>query len=105
MEKRRFLYYNLRNIDKNKNDLIYNYIINNSIDYNENSNGLLLNLSIISEEHINKLYDLYNLKENKIIYDLSKFKTQDKKNTKEKKKKQYKKYECDKLEKLILNYS
>lgn len=105
MEKRRFLYYNLKNIDKNKNDLIYNYIINNSIDYNENSNGLLLNLSIISEEHINKLYDLYNLKEKKVIYDLSKFETQDKKNTKEKKKKQYKKYECDKLEKLILNYS
>lgn len=105
MEKRRFLYYNLINIDKNKNDLIYNYIINNSIDYNENSNGLLLNLSIISEEHINKLYDLYNLKENKVSYDLSKFKTQDKKNIKEKKKKQYKKYECDKLEKLILNYS
>ncbi len=105
MEKRRFLYYNLRNIDKNKNDLIYNYIINNSIDYNENSNGLLLNLSIISEEHINKLYDLYNLKENKVSYDISKFKTREKKNTKEKKKKQYKKYECDKLEKLILNYS
>ena len=29
MEKRKYLYYHLKDIDKNKNDLVYNYIIDN----------------------------------------------------------------------------
>lgn len=104
MEKRRFLYYNLKDMDKNKNNLIYKYIIDNKIEHNENNNGLLLNLSIISEEHINELYRLYNLKGNKIDYDLTKFKII----KKEQKKpiiKKYKKYEASRLEKMILSYS
>ena len=104
MEKRKYLYYHLKDVDKNKNDLIYNYIIDNCIDHNENSNGLLLNLSILEENHIDELYKLYNLKEKKIDYDLSKFQTV-KPEKKKIKKKIYKKYECDKLEKLILDYS
>ena len=63
MEKRKYLYYHLKDIDKNKNNLIYNYIIDNKIDHNENNNGLLLNLSQLSEDHIDELYKLYNLKE------------------------------------------
>ena len=27
MEKRKYLYYHLKDIDKNKNNLVYNYII------------------------------------------------------------------------------
>lgn len=104
MEKRKYLYYHLKDIDKNKNNLIYNYIIDNCIEHNENSNGLLLNLSQLSDIHIDELYKLYNLKENNIDYDFSQF--QNIKSEKKKvKKKIYKKYECNKLEKLILSYS
>lgn len=104
MEKKRLLYYNLKTIDKHKNDIIYKYIIDNEIECNENKNGLLLNLSILSEDRIDELNNLYNLKENKINYDISKFIIVPKKK-KEKVKKKYKRYECDRLEKMILSYS
>ena len=104
MEKRKYLYYHLKDIDKNKNNLIYNYIIDNKIDHNENKNGLLLNLSQLSEDHINELYKLYNLKEKNIDYDFSQFQNV-KPEKKVEKKKFYKKYELNKLEKLILSYS
>jgi hypothetical protein len=104
MEKRKFLYYHLREVDKIKNNLIYNYINDNKIECNENSNGLLLNLSQLSDNHIDELYNLYNLKENKINYDFSKFKIIQK-NEKKTKKKIYKKYDLNNLEKLILAYS
>lgn len=102
MEKRKFLYYNINNTESSKINLIYDYIIQNNIKYNENSNGLLLNLSVIDDIHIDKIYDLYNLKNNQVVYDLSKFKPTKKKKIIEKK---YKKYELNKLEKIILSYS
>ena len=104
MEKRKYLYYHLKDIDKNKNNLIYNYIIDNLIEHNENKNGLLLNLSQLSDDHIDELYKLYNLKEKNIDYDFSQFQNV-KPEKKKVKKKIYKKYECDKLEKMILSYS
>lgn len=104
MEKRKYLYYHLKDIDKNKNNLIYNYIIDNKIDHNENNNGLLLNLSQLSEDHINELYKLYNLKEKNIDYDFSQFQNV-KPEKKVEKKKIYKKYELNEFEKLILSYS
>lgn len=104
MEKRKYLYYHLKDIDKNKNNLIYNYIIDNLIEHNENKNGLLLNLSQLSDDHIDELYKLYNLKEKNIDYDFSQFQTM-KPEKKKEKKKIYKKYECNKLEKMILSYS
>ena len=104
MEKRKYLYYHLKDIDKNKNNLIYNYIIDNLIEHNENKNGLLLNLSQLSGDHIDELYKLYNLKEKNIDYDFSQFQNV-KPEKKKVKKKIYKKYECDKLEKMILSYS
>jgi len=104
MEKRKYLYYHLKDIDKNKNNLIYNYIIDNKIDHNENNNGLLLNLSQLSEDHINELYKLYNLKEKNIDYDFSQFQNV-KPEKKVEEKKIYKKYELNEFEKLILSYS
>ena len=104
MEKRKYLYYHLKDIDKNKNNLVYNYIIDNCIDHNENKNGLLLNLSQLSDIHIDELYKLYNLKEKNIDYDLSQFQNI-KPEKKKEKKKIYKKYELGKLEKMILSYS
>ena len=104
MEKRKYLYYHLKDIDKNKNNLIYNYIIDNKIDHNENNNGLLLNLSQLSDIHIDELFKLYNLKEKNIDYDFSQFQNV-KPEKKKEKKKIYKKYELNKLEKLILPYS
>lgn len=104
MEKRKYLYYHLKDMDKNKNNLIYNYIIDNCIEHNENNNGLLLNLSQISDVHIDELYKLYNLKEKNIDYDFSQFQNI-KPEKKKVEKKIYKKYECNKLEKMILSYS
>ena len=104
MEKRKILYYHLKDIDKNKNNLIYNYIIDNKIDHNENNNGLLLNLSQLSDIHIDELYKLYNLKEKNIDYDFSQFQNV-KPEKKVEKKKIYKKYELNEFEKLILSYS
>ena len=104
MEKRKYLYYHLKDIDKNKNNLIYNYIIDNKIEHNENKNGLLLNLSQLSDDHIDELYKLYNLKEKNIDYDFTQFQSI-KPEKKAKEKKIYKRYECNKLEKLILAYS
>lgn len=104
MEKRRFLYYNLKDINKNKTKLIYNYIIDNNIEYNKNNNGLLLNLSQLSDYHIDELYKLYNLKEKNIDYDFSQFQNL-KPEKKKEKKKIYKRYECNKLEQMILAYS
>jgi len=104
MEKRKFLYYNLNNVDNNKLSIIYDYIQNN-IDHNENHNGLLINLSKLDDIHINKLYDLYNLKENKINYDLYQFKDISKLKKKKINKKEYKDHTLNNIEKLILSYS
>ena len=102
MEKRKYLYFHLRDVNLKKNNLIYNYIVENIKDCTENSNGLLLNLSSLDDKHVNKLYDLYNLKEKEIDYDILKFEPIKKKKTEEK---IYKQYELNNLEKLILSYS
>lgn len=101
MEKRKYLYYNLNKIDKNKNNLIYNYIIDNEIDHGENNNCIILNLSTLSDNYIDEIYNLYNLKTHKIDYILP----PPKQNIIKKNKKIYPKYECSKLEKLIISYS
>ena len=105
MEKRKFLYYNLNETNNNKLNIIHDYIVNSDIHYNENQNGLLLNLSKVDDKHIDKLYDLYNLKENKIQYDLSHFKSKNQIKKKQKIKIKYKNYNLTNLEKLILSYS
>ena len=101
MEKRKYLYYNLNKTDKNKSNLIYNYIINNNIECGENNNCIILNLSTLSDNYINEIYNLYNLKTHKIDYILP----LPKQNIIKKNKKIYKKHVCDKLEKMILSYS
>ena len=105
MEKRKFLYYNLNNVENNKLNIIYNYISTSDIDHNENQNGLLINLSKLDDIHIDKLYDLYNLKENKIDYDLSYFTNSNQRKTKKIEKKKYKDHNLTNLEKLLLSYS
>ena len=61
MDKRKFLYYNLHKIENNKLNVLSDYIDKNKIQYNENSNGILLNLSKLDDKHIQFCYDLYNL--------------------------------------------
>tara|TARA_B100000123_G_C25677498_1_gene404812 strand:+ start:164 stop:481 length:318 start_codon:yes stop_codon:yes gene_type:complete len=105
MDKKKFLYYNLNKLNNDKLNIIENYIKKNDIEYKENSNGYLLNISQLENKHIDFLYDLYNLKENKINHiDIDKFNITGnvKKNIKKEK---YIKYECSNLEKLILSYS
>ena len=105
MEKRKFLYYNLKDIEKNKNNIIYNYIIDNCIEHSKNSNGLLINLSILPDNHINELYDIYNIKEKTIDYNLPEINIKIKKQEQVEKIKKYKNYQLNKLEKMILSYS
>jgi hypothetical protein len=105
MEKRKYLYNHLKDVDINKNIIIYNYIVENICDYYENNNGLLLNLSTLQNIHIDKIYDLYNMKETKINYCHP---SQYLKNTVEKVESKsiiYKKYDMNNLEKRILSYS
>lgn len=103
MDKKKFLYYNLNKLNNDKLNIIENYIKKNDIDYKENSNGYLLNISQLEDKHIDFLYDLYNLKENKVNHiDIDTLNINNKVN---KNKKKYIKYECTNLEKLILSYS
>ena len=103
MDKKKFLYYNLNKLNNDKLNIIENYIKKNDIDYKENSNGYLLNISQLEDKHIDFLYDLYNLKENKVNHiDIDTLNVNNKVN---KNKKKYIKYECTNLEKLILSYS
>tara|TARA_B110000495_G_C22974238_1_gene572072 strand:- start:867 stop:1187 length:321 start_codon:yes stop_codon:yes gene_type:complete len=105
MDKRKFLYYNLCNINVNKRLIIHNYINENEIEYSENSNGLLLNLSQLDSKHVDFLYDLYNL-ENKVNEnDFSHMTSQSKINKKLPESEVYKDYQLNPLEKLILSYS
>jgi len=107
MNKRKFLYYNLHNIENNKRIILHNYINEKQIDHSENSNGLLLNLSTISEEHIKFFYDLYNMENNYQVskYDQIPIPTP----TNDKRLKgppiNYPDYDLSALEKLILSYS
>ena len=45
MEKRKFLYYNLNKLNQDKINIIENYIKKNNLNFKENSNGFLINLS------------------------------------------------------------
>ena len=104
MDKRKFLYYNLYKIEKNKRILLINYIDKNEIEHSENSNGVLLNLSLLDDKHINFIYDLYNIENKYSNHNKIEIKmTQVKK--KEEKKSEYKDCELNSLEKLILSYS
>jgi|TARA_B110000285_G_scaffold12220_1_gene12131 hypothetical protein len=106
MDKRKFLYYNLYNIDLNKRILIYNYINENEIQHSENSNGLLLNLSQLDSKHVDFLYDLYNLENHVHENVFPNMASQTKKVNKPVPDSNiYKDYPLKPLEKLILSYS
>jgi hypothetical protein len=62
-EKRKFIYDNLKYINDKKNNIIYEYILNNNLKHSFNKNGLIINLSIITENDINNLYDIINKNE------------------------------------------
>jgi len=104
MDKRKFLYYNIHNIENNKRIILTNYIELNEIEHSVNSNGLLLNLSRLDDKHIDFLYDLYNLENKYPQYESVEVKPID--NNKAKKITViYKDYELNSLEKSILSYS
>jgi len=105
MDKRKFLYYNLCNIDKNKRVIIYKYINENEIQHSENSNGLLLNLSQLDSKHVDFLYNLYNLENQTHDSDFQNIVRQLKIKTPTPIAKVYKDYKLNALEKLILSYS
>ena len=106
MERRKFLYYNLHNIENSKRIILHNYINEHAICHSENSNGLLLNLSTLSETHIDFFYDLYNM-ENKYHenYDFQIYTPVKGKIVADEIIINYPDYDLSALEKLILSYS
>tara|TARA_B100000035_G_C20997550_1_gene553250 strand:- start:219 stop:536 length:318 start_codon:yes stop_codon:yes gene_type:complete len=103
MEKRKFLYYNLNKLNQDKINIIETYIKKNNLNFKENNNGFLINLSQMEEKHIDYIYDLYNIKEKNIRsenkIECEKLITQKEKNSKE----SYLKYNMNNLEKLIFS--
>ena len=61
--KRKYIYNNLKNLSESKNKIIYEYILNNKLKHSLNKNGLIINLSVISENDINHLYEIVNKNE------------------------------------------
>ena len=69
IEDKRLYIYNL--VAKYKDDEISNtilyYIRSNNISFSENKNGFFINLSLLEDEHINKIYNLIKILENEEI--------------------------------------
>ena len=103
MEKRKFLYYNLNKLNQDKINIIENYIKKNNLNFKENSNGFLINLSQMEDTHIDYIYDLYNIKEKNTILDKQVY--LEKKKKEKIKKESYLEYNMSPLEKLIFSFS
>lgn len=76
IEDKRLYIYNLvvRNRDDKINDTILYYIRSNNVSSSENKNGFFINLSLLEEDHINRIYNLIKILEdndemNEMIYD------------------------------------
>ena len=106
MEKRKFLYYNLNKLNQDKINIIENYIKKNNLNFKENSNGFLINLSQMEDIHIDYIYDLYNIKEKNIILDKKiNFEKKFKQKEKKEKEESYLEYNMNTLEKLMFSFS
>ena len=106
MEKRKFLYYNLNKLNQDKINIIENYIKKNNLNFKENSNGFLINLSQMEDTHIDYIYDLYNIKENNINLDKKiNFEKKFKQKGKKEKEESYLEYNMTTLEKLMFSFS
>ena len=104
MEKRKFLYYNLNKLNQDKINIIENYIKKNNLNFKENSNGFLINLSQMEDIHIDYIYDLYNIKEKNTLLDKQVYLEKTKKKEKIKKE-SYLEYNMSPLEKLMFSFS
>ena len=108
--KRKYIYNNLKNLSESKNNIIYEYILNNKLKHSLNKNGLIINLSVVSENDINNLYEIVNKNEiNKDLFisnDLELFENNIYKENKIKKiiKKEYKNIKLNKLDIKILSF-
>lgn len=106
MEKRKFLYYNLNKLNQDKINIIENYIKKNNLNFKENSNGFLINLSRMEDIHIDYIYDLYNIKEKNINLDKKiNFEKKFKQKGKKKEEEIYLEYNMNTLEKLMFSFS
>lgn len=76
IEDKRLYIYNLvvRNKDDKINNTILYYIRSNNVSFSENKNGFFINLSLLEDNHINRIYNLIKILEdndemNEMIYD------------------------------------
>lgn len=76
IEEKRLYIYNLvvRNKDDKINNTILYYIRSNNVSFSENKNGFFINLSLLEDNHINRIYNLIKILEdndeiNEMIYD------------------------------------
>ena len=56
IDKKKYIFNKLSNNNYHNN--VINFIITNNIKYTENSNSLLINLSVLQDNLVDKLYDL-----------------------------------------------
>lgn len=109
-DKRKYIYNNLKTSSESKNDIIYKYVLNNNLKHSLNKNGLIINLSIISENDIDNLYDIINKNEINddffVFNDIEIYKNENIPNVTVKKTiiKKYKNLELNKLDLKILKY-
>ena len=93
-------------MENNKRIILNNYINEKQIEHSENSNGILLNLSTLSDDNIDFLFSLYNMETN---YKPSKYEVTDIVTVTPKPENEktinYPDYELCATEKLMLSYS
>jgi hypothetical protein len=75
IEDKKLYIYNLvvKNIDDKINNTILYYIRSNNVSSSENKNGFFINLSLLEDNHINRIYNLIKILEDneidEMIYD------------------------------------
>jgi|TARA_B110000971_G_scaffold197295_1_gene213030 hypothetical protein len=67
----KYIHGKLEHLSHGKNDILYHYVIDNSIPHSENTNGLFINLSLCPISHLSHFKKIINMNESQDIMDLS----------------------------------
>lgn len=108
-DKCKYIYNNLKICSESKQNIIYEYILNNKLKHSLNNNGLIINLSILDDYNINNLYEIINKNEiNNDFFVLKEFEPLEDNicinKSKDIIKKEYKNVKLNKLDIKILSY-
>ena len=67
----KYIHSELQHLSHDKNDILYHYVIDNSIPHSQNANGLFINLSLCPISHLSHFKKIINMNESQGIMDLS----------------------------------